>query len=1018
MKLRVKKLRNITGLILFAVIASSDIFCQPSVWEPRGVGGGGTLFFPTINPANDNEFYITCDMSPLFHSTDFGLSYTQVPFTKIQATATSTYEFTVNPDIAYCTSNTGLFTHGVRTSDGGKKWVPLQGNPQPYEDVYILKADYDNPRRLIIGYYGSIYISNDGGNSFSLIKKAADNNVGIQISGVFFDNDDVYVATNEGVFYSSDGGVSFSKMSSEGIPGNQVIFSFAGAKEGGVVRFFCITISKNDFYVGINPWDYWGLVKGVYSMDTDDGTWVSKMNGVDINRDFVMYVGMARNNINTVYLGGHDELTTSNSIVKTTDGGNTWKRIFHTINNQNVTTGWEGEGGDFGWGAGGSCFGIAVAPLNAEKVLFGDYSFIHKTDNGGDTWTQAYVSTADQHPIGKLTPKGKSYHSIGLENTSVWQIYWQDKDNMFAALTDIRGLRSKDGGVSWGFDYTGHNANTMYRIVKHNSNSTMFAATSNVKDMYQNTRLKDDFLDQFDSEGKIIYSQDNGAGWKLLHQFNHPVFWLATDPNDDNRLYASVIDYSNGNGDGGIWTTSDLNSMANSTWKKLPNPPRTQGHPSNIVVLNDGGVVCTYTARLDNNGVFTPSSGVFLYDPTARKWTDVSDKNMYYWTRDIVIDPADATQNTWYVGVFSGWGGAPNGKGGLYKTTDRGGTWKRLTGTQIDRVNSIGINPNDQNEAYITTHFEGLWRTGNFRSSSPKWTLVENYPFRQPEQVFFNPYKPEEVWITSLGSGMRVGKLPVKQSAQLVSFSGTIKEGISALTWTTVNETAGDYFNVEKSTDGKEFNSIGKVQGEEKDNNQHQWEDSTDLEVTYYRIKVTNSAGKIFYSKIVKLTQEKKDPPTDNDDSSPPSGDSGPSTPVDNGNNPPANNGDSPPKDNTELPSANNGENPPADNAGDQQTGEEKEQPVTEEPGVDYIRLKQNPVRQYALIEISSGKLERVIVQLFDFGGHFIMKQDRQVQKGVNQLQISIPSSLPKGIYALSVGVGARKTTFRILVID
>ena len=32
---------------------------------------------------------------------------------------------------------------------------------------------------------------------------------------------------------------------------------------------------------------------------------------------------------------------------------------------------------------------------------------------------------------------------------------------------------------------------------------------------------------------------------------------------------------------------------------------------------------------------------------------------MYYWTKDIVIDPNDASQNTWYAGVFSGWGGTP-----------------------------------------------------------------------------------------------------------------------------------------------------------------------------------------------------------------------------------------------------------------------------------------------------------------------------------------------------------------------
>jgi hypothetical protein len=47
---------------------------------PKGIGGGGALFFPTINPANDNEYYISCDMSQLFHTVDYGNTYSQLHF--------------------------------------------------------------------------------------------------------------------------------------------------------------------------------------------------------------------------------------------------------------------------------------------------------------------------------------------------------------------------------------------------------------------------------------------------------------------------------------------------------------------------------------------------------------------------------------------------------------------------------------------------------------------------------------------------------------------------------------------------------------------------------------------------------------------------------------------------------------------------------------------------------------------------------------------------------------------------
>jgi hypothetical protein len=35
--------------------------------------------------------------------------------------------------------------------------------------------------------------------------------------------------------------------------------------------------------------------------------------------------------------------------------------------------------------------------------------------------------------------------------------------------------------------------------------------------------------------------------------------------------------------------------------------------------------------------------------------------------------------------------------------------------------------------------------------------MVPSYPFQQPERVFFNPYVPGEIWVTSFGNGMKTG---------------------------------------------------------------------------------------------------------------------------------------------------------------------------------------------------------------------------------------------------------------------
>jgi hypothetical protein len=172
--------------------------------------------------------------------------------------------------------------------------------------------------------------------------------------------------------------------------------------------------------------------------------------------------------------------------------------------------------------------------------------------------------------------------------------------------------------------------------------------------------------------------------------------------------------------------------------------------------LLDGSLVCTYSGRRAGSPQgFTASSGVFYSTNNGTSWNDVSDANMDYWTMDLVVDPDDPAQNTWFVGVYSGWGGPPNGLGGLYITTNRGANWTWLVAN--DGVTSCALNPLNRNELYATTEDAGLLYCGNIRSASPAFTTVASYPFGQPERVFFNPYKPSEMWVTSFGNGIRIG---------------------------------------------------------------------------------------------------------------------------------------------------------------------------------------------------------------------------------------------------------------------
>lgn len=728
-----------------------SMLAAPQVFEPRGAGGGGALFAPSFSPFNANDLYVASDMGQIFHTTNLGQSWETLTFLEIQGNTGANVQFTNDPNVRYSLDYTSLLSNAVtpsKSTDGGLTWTRLAGDPTGGSAVSMF-ADPADQNRVIVTDFRRLYFSNNGGVSFGAAKyTTSDMTAGLHIAGVFFDGTNIYVGTNKGLLVSSNGGSSFSIASIGGMAADEAMVSFAGAKEAGAVRLFAVTMNSGDVYAGVPGSDYYGY-RGIYSLNVGDANWTLRTTGIASTAK-PHFVALARNEFDVAYVAGSSDSGTP-TIYKTTNGGASWASVLTTANNLNVATGWSGSGGDRGWTYGENAMGFAVSPTDLNRLVITDFGFAHVSTNGGTSWTQMYVNPADQNPAGVNTPKGKNYRSSGLDNTTSWGITWVTPTKLIGSNSDIQGVRSDDAGQSWSFNYTGHTDNSMYRSVVHPVTGVVYAGTSSVHDIYQSTRLADDTLNP--GTGKVLFSINQGSEWKTMHDFGNPVVWVALDPTNANRMYASVIDSNNAIG--GIYVSNNIQNGETSTWTKLATPPRTEGHPFNIQVLNDGTLVATYSGRRNAGGAFTASSGVFVSTDGGASWVDRSHTGMYYWTKDIIVDPHDSTQNTWYVGVFSGFGGPPNGLGGLYRSTNRGVSWTRIN--SLDRVTSLTISPTNGNEAYLTTEEDGLWHTQNLNAATPTFTQLAQYPFRQPERVFFNPNNSNEIWVTSFGNGMRVG---------------------------------------------------------------------------------------------------------------------------------------------------------------------------------------------------------------------------------------------------------------------
>jgi photosystem II stability/assembly factor-like uncharacterized protein len=728
--------------VFVLALLSSATFAQITQWTSKGPGAGGALFSPSFSPHNSNEIYIACDMSELFHTTNLGLSWNEISFNNITGNNGANVRFTENPQILYCINFAGDLMTPNKSTDGGFTWNAIASDPT-FGGAFSLNADPANSNRLLTSDYTTLFYSSNGGSTFT--QKYSNAN-GCYIAGVFFDGNNIFVCLDNGVLVSTNNGSTFSMSAITGIPVTEAIVSFAAAKQGGAARFFCVTLNSGDVYPGVTGADHYGY-QNVYSIDWGQSSWTQRVSGINTSHH-PFFASMSLSNINVAYLAGGSDAGDP-VVYKTTNGGMNWSNTLLTNINQNIFTGWSGFGGDRGWSYGEYALGFQCSPVDANKLIITDLGFPHISTNGGATWRQAYLNTADQNPMNLPTPKGKSYRGIGLENTSCWWLEWSDTNNIFGCYSDIRGTRTTDGGNYWSFNYTGHTYNTMYYSVKHPVTGILYGATSSVHDMYQSTYLADSRINT--GTGAVLYSTNKGVAWVTLHDFVHPVIWLALDPNNQNRMYASVIHSTLG----GIFVSSNIQNGSSSTWTKLSNPPRTEGHPFNIKVLNDGTLLASYSGRRNSSGVFTASSGIFISTNGGTSWIDRSHTGMYYWTKDVVVDPHDATQSTWYGCVFSGWGGPPNGLGGLYRTTNRGINWTKIN--NLDRVGSCSVSPVNPNEMYMSTEVNGLWYSNNISSGTPTFSQVQGYNFRQPERIFYNPFDQNEVWVTSFGNGIKKG---------------------------------------------------------------------------------------------------------------------------------------------------------------------------------------------------------------------------------------------------------------------
>lgn len=92
---------------------------------------------------------------------------------------------------------------------------------------------------------------------------------------------------------------------------------------------------------------------------------------------------------------------------------------------------------------------------------------------------------------------------------------------------------------------------------------------------------------------------------------------------------------------------------------------------------------------------------------------------------------------------------------------------------------------------------------------------------------------------------------------QLNFFKGTAGNGNTLLTWGTAQEEDNDHFEIERSLDGQQYTTIGKVQGAGRSSTPQPYsftDQQSSVAVQYYRLRLVNAQGVTMqYSMVVKI---------------------------------------------------------------------------------------------------------------------------------------------------------------------
>jgi photosystem II stability/assembly factor-like uncharacterized protein len=296
-----------------------------------------------------------------------------------------------------------------------------------------------------------------------------------------------------------------------------------------------------------------------------------------------------------------------------------------------------------------------IAPENPNRMIIGDDGGAQITYDGGETWSTYYNQPTSQ------------FYRVTTDNSFPYRIYVAQQDNSTIRIPHRTKGRSIDED-DWERTAGGESAHI---AVDPENNNIVYGGSY------------DGFLTRYNHETNTVRSisvwPDNPMGhgaedMKYRFQWNFPIFF---SPHDPNKLYTASNQLHVTTNEGESWEVISPDLTRND--------PTKLGSSGGPITQDNTSVeyYCTIFAAAESPltpGLLWTGSDDGLVNVSrdgGKNWENVTPKGMPEWMMINSVEPSQFDAGTCYIAGTKYKTGDFNPY--LYKTTDYGKTWKRIT---------------------------------------------------------------------------------------------------------------------------------------------------------------------------------------------------------------------------------------------------------------------------------------------------------------------------------------------------